>query len=30
MGLPAGAWQDPRAKLFRFTTVVIGPEPFET
>jgi AMMECR1 domain-containing protein len=29
MGLPATAWQDPRAKLFTFTTLVIGPEPFE-
>lgn len=29
MGLPAAAWQDPRAKLFVFTTQVIGPEPFE-
>jgi AmmeMemoRadiSam system protein A len=29
MGLPATAWQDPRAKLFVFTTQVIGPEPFE-
>jgi AmmeMemoRadiSam system protein A len=29
MGLPPTAWQDPRAKLFHFTTVVIGPEPFE-
>lgn len=29
MGLPPLAWQDPRAKLFHFTTVVIGPEPFE-
>jgi AmmeMemoRadiSam system protein A len=30
MGLPATAWRDPRAKLFVFTTQVIGPEPFET
>jgi AmmeMemoRadiSam system protein A len=30
MGLPAGAWHDRRAKLFVFTTLVIGPEPFET
>ena len=30
MGLPPGAWQDPRAKLFVFTTLVIGPEPFES
>jgi AmmeMemoRadiSam system protein A len=29
MGLPPDAWQDPRAKLFRFTTAVVGPEPFE-
>jgi len=29
MGLPPTAWQDPRAKLFHFTTVVVGPEPFE-
>ena len=29
MGLPAHAWQDPRAKLQRFTTVIVGPEPFE-
>ena len=29
MGLPAGAWRDPRAKLFHFTTEVIGPEPFD-
>ena len=28
MGLPPTAWQDPRAKLFVFTTLVIGPEPF--
>ena len=28
MGLPALAWRDPRAKLFTFTTLVIGPEPF--
>src|SRR5688500_2598564 len=26
MGLPPTAWQDPRAKLFVFTTLVIGPE----
>lgn len=30
MGLPPDAWQDPRAKLFVFSTLVIGPEPFET
>jgi AmmeMemoRadiSam system protein A len=30
IGLPATAWQDARAKLFTFTTLVIGPEPFET
>ena len=30
MGLPPTAWQDPRARLFHFTTVVVGPEPFET
>jgi AmmeMemoRadiSam system protein A len=29
MGLPPTAWHDPRAKLFVFTTLVIGPEPFE-
>jgi AmmeMemoRadiSam system protein A len=29
MGLPPDAWQDPRARLFRFTTAVVGPEPFE-
>jgi hypothetical protein len=29
MGLPASAWRDPRAKLFVFTTLEIGPEPFE-
>ena len=29
LGLPPTAWQDPRARLFVFTTVVIGPEPFE-
>jgi AmmeMemoRadiSam system protein A len=29
MGLPAEAWRDPRAKLFVFTTLEIGPEPFE-
>ena len=29
MGLPPTAWQDPRARLFHFTTVVVGPEPFE-
>jgi uncharacterized protein len=28
MGLPPGAWQDPRAKLHVFTTLVVGPEPF--
>jgi AmmeMemoRadiSam system protein A len=30
MGLPAHAWQDPRAKLHVFKTVIVGPEPFET
>jgi AmmeMemoRadiSam system protein A len=29
MGLPPDAWQDPGARLFRFTTAVVGPEPFE-
>jgi uncharacterized protein len=29
MGLPPTAWHDPRAKLYHFTTVVLGPEPFE-
>jgi AmmeMemoRadiSam system protein A len=28
MGLPPTAWEDPRAKLIVFTTLVIGPEPF--
>jgi uncharacterized protein len=28
MGLPAGSWRDPRAKLFLFTALLIGPEPF--
>jgi uncharacterized protein len=28
MGLPPGTWRDPRAKLFLFTTLTIGPEPF--
>jgi uncharacterized protein len=28
MGLPAGSWRDPRAKLFLFTALMIGPEPF--
>ena len=28
MGLPPGSWRDPRARLFVFTTLVIGPEPF--
>ena len=29
MGLPPEAWKDLRAKLFVFTTLVIGPEPFD-
>lgn len=29
MGLPASAWQDAWAKLYHFTTVIVGPEPFE-
>jgi AmmeMemoRadiSam system protein A len=29
MSLPPDAWQDPRARLFRFTTAIVGPEPFE-
>ena len=29
MGLPADAWKDPASKLYRFTTEIIGPEPFE-
>jgi AmmeMemoRadiSam system protein A len=29
MGLPPGAWQDTHAKLFVFTTIIVGPEPFE-
>lgn len=29
MGLPPTAWQDPRARLYVFRTVEIGPEPFE-
>jgi AmmeMemoRadiSam system protein A len=28
MGLPPTAWQDPRAKLHRFTALIVGPEPF--
>ena len=28
MGLPPTAWQDPAAKLYRFTTEIVGPEPF--
>jgi AmmeMemoRadiSam system protein A len=28
MGLPPGSWRDPRAKLFLFTALMIGPEPF--
>jgi AmmeMemoRadiSam system protein A len=28
MGLPPGTWRDPRSKLFLFTTLMIGPEPF--
>jgi AmmeMemoRadiSam system protein A len=29
MGLAPMAWQDPRAKLYHFTTIEVGPEPFE-
>ena len=29
LGLPPTAWQDVRARLLVFTTLVIGPEPFE-
>lgn len=30
MGLPASAWRDhPDAKLSKFTTILVGPEPFE-
>lgn len=28
MGLPANAWKVLNARLFRFTTTIIGPEPF--
>lgn len=28
MGLAATAWQSPAARLYRFTTTIIGPEPF--
>lgn len=28
MGLPPDTWQDPAAELYRFTTEVVGPEPF--
>lgn len=28
MGLPAIAWRHPAARLYRFTTLQIGPEPF--
>lgn len=29
MGLPANAWRDPQARLMRFKTLIVGPEPFE-
>jgi AmmeMemoRadiSam system protein A len=29
MGLPPQAWREPGAKLMTFSTVIIGPEPFE-
>ena len=29
MGLPHSAWQDAQARLFVFTTEIVGPEPFE-
>jgi AMMECR1 domain-containing protein len=30
MGLPQDAWQDREARLFVFTTVIVGPEPFNS
>ncbi len=30
LGLPATAWRDPQARLMVFSTLVLGPEPFET
>jgi AmmeMemoRadiSam system protein A len=29
MGLPPIAWKDHRARLYHFTTIEVGPEPFE-
>jgi AmmeMemoRadiSam system protein A len=29
MGLPATAWRDARARLSKFSVVILGPEPFE-
>ena len=29
MGLPAASWRSPHAKLQTFTTIIIGPEPFD-
>jgi AmmeMemoRadiSam system protein A len=28
MGLPADAWRNPQARLFTFTTLIVGPEAF--
>jgi AmmeMemoRadiSam system protein A len=28
LGLPANAWQNPKAKLMKFDTLLVGPEPF--
>ena len=28
MDLEASAWQRPEARLYRFTTLIVGPEPF--
>ena len=30
IGLPANSWQSPAAKLMKFHTLIVGPEPFET
>jgi AmmeMemoRadiSam system protein A len=30
MGLRPTAWRSPAARLFRFTTTIVGPEPFES
>lgn len=29
LGLPPDAWRDPSARLMKFSTLLIGPEPFE-